>query len=82
MCSADFYLRGGGLTCLVRVDFFFFGGGDILFGVDAVCDDGVGVDGGCDGVGVGMNRCVSVESGGSQRCQHQQSFGSLRNHVH
>ena len=53
----------------------------ILFGVDAVCDDGVGVDGGCDGVGVGMNRCVSVESGGSQRCQHQQSFGSLRNHV-
>ena len=52
-----------------------------MFGVDGGCDDGVGADGGCDGVGVGMNRCVSVESGGSQRCQHQQSFGSLRNPV-
>ena len=70
-----FICGGRGLTCLARVDFF---GGRGAF---CSCDDGVGVDGGCDGVGVGMNRCVSVESGGSQRCQHQQSFGSLRNPV-
>ena len=75
-----FICGGRGLTCLARVD-FFGGVGGILFGVDGGCDDGVGVDGGCDGVGVGMNRCVSVESGGSQRCQHQQSFGNLRNPV-
>ena len=52
----------------------------LLYRLHSICFVVGARDCGCDGVGPGMNRCVSVESGGSQRRQQQHFVASLHTH--